>query len=368
MFWSIVIFFVVLSVLVIVHEFGHFIVARKNGVLVEEFGFGLPPRIFGKKFGETLYSINLLPFGGFVKLHGELTEDNITDDKRAFLNKPKKVKIAVIVAGVVMNILLAIIAFAVVYSHYGIPREQGFVEVVGVLPDSPASISKIVVGERIYAIDGKEVFKKDEVTDISSKGGKHVLLVGSKDVDKKDLRKVTISTEFSEKDNRWYMGFLLSSEMVYFPPVWQRPFYGIYYGVKNSYQITKSIVTSLLGVFVKETRNELVQGTTGPVGLLALVDNIRKQGIYPLIDFMGLISINLAVINILPFPALDGGRLLFIFIEKLIGRKVIPKIEAAIHTIGMILLLGLIIAITIHDIQRLIAAGSISGFLESMMK
>src|SRR3989339_2010256 len=176
MFWSILIFFLVLSILVIVHEFGHYIVAKKNGILVEEFGFGLPPRIFGKKIGETLWSINLLPFGGFVKLHGELTdpepaEGQISNKDRAFLYKSKKVKIAVIVAGVAMNIILAIVAFAIVYSHYGIPREQGFVEVVGVLPDSPASISKIVVGERIYAIDGKEVSKKAEVTDISSKGG-----------------------------------------------------------------------------------------------------------------------------------------------------------------------------------------------------
>jgi len=339
--------------------------------LVEEFGFGLPPRIFGKKIGETLWSINLLPFGGFVKLHGELTDPPEADkslNKRAFLYKSKKIKIAVIVAGVVMNIILAIVAFAIVYSHYGIPKEQGFVEVVGVLPDSPASISKIVVGERIYAINGKEVSKKAEVTDISSKGGKHILLVGTKDSDSKDLRKVTINTEFSEEDKRWYMGFLLSSESVYFPPVWQRPFYGVYYGVKNSFLITKGIVTSLAGIFVKETRTELVQGTTGPVGLLALVDNIRKQGIYPLIDFMGLISINLAVINILPFPALDGGRLLFVLIEKVIGKKVIPKVEAAIHSVGMIILLGLILAITIKDIRGLISAGSISGFLENMMK
>ena len=267
-----------------------------------------------------------------------------------------------------MNIFLAIVAFAIVYSHYGIPKEQGFVEVVGILPDSPASISKIVVGERIYAIDSKEVFKKDEVTDISSMGGKHILLVGGKDSDSKDLRKVTINTEYSEKDKKWYMGFLLSSESVYFPPAWQRPFYGVYYGVKNSYQITKGILTSLSGIFIESKRSEVVDGTTGPIGLLALVDLIRKQGIYPLIDFMGLISINLAVINILPFPALDGGRLLFVLIEKIIGRKVIPKVEATIHSIGMVILLGLILAITIKDIRGLISAGSISVFLENMMK
>lgn len=368
MFWSILVFFFVLSILVIVHEFGHFWVAKRNGIWVEEFGFGLPPRVFGKKIGETIYSINALPFGGFVKLHGELTDDKVIDNKRAFLNKSKKVKIAVIVAGVVMNTLLAIVAFAIVYSHYGIPQEQGFVEVVGIVPNTPAANSKIVVGERIYAIDDKEVFKKDEVTNISAKGGKHILLVGSKDADSKNRRKVVINTEYNEKDQRWYMGFLLTSERIYFPPAWQRPIYGVYYGIKNSYLITKGIVTSLFGVFAKDTRAELVQGTTGPIGLLALVDNIRKQGIYPLIDFMGLVSLNLAVINILPFPALDGGRLLFIFIEKIIGKKILPKVEAIIHSLGMIILLLLILAITIKDIKGLISAGSISGFLENMMK
>ena len=110
MFWSILIFFLVLSILVIVHEFGHYIVAKKNGILVEEFGFGLPPRIFGKKIGETLWSINLLPFGGFVKLHGEMSEEGVTKKERAFVYKSKKIKIAVIVAGVIMNFLLGILS------------------------------------------------------------------------------------------------------------------------------------------------------------------------------------------------------------------------------------------------------------------
>src|SRR3989344_3183337 len=123
MLGSILIFLLVLSILVLVHEFGHFWVARKNGVWVEEFGFGLPPRIWGKKIGETIYSINLFPFGGFVRLHGEQEEEGITNPKRAFLNKSKKARVAVVVAGVVMNFLLAIASFAIIYSFSGVPRD-----------------------------------------------------------------------------------------------------------------------------------------------------------------------------------------------------------------------------------------------------
>mgnify|MGYP000095936386 CR=1 FL=1 len=115
MFWSIIVFLFVLSILVLVHEFGHYWVAKKNGIWVEEFGFGLPPRVWGKKVGETIYSINALPFGGFVRLHGEMTDDGVTKPKRAFLGKSLWVKTAVIVAGVVMNFILAIFAFGAVY-------------------------------------------------------------------------------------------------------------------------------------------------------------------------------------------------------------------------------------------------------------
>jgi len=127
---SILIFFVVLSILVIVHEFGHYYLAKKNGIWVEEFGFGLPPRIYGKKIGETVYSINLFPFGGFVRLHGEQEEEGITNPKRAFLNKSKKVRVAVVIAGVVMNFLLAVAAFAVIYSYSGVPRDTGQIKVL----------------------------------------------------------------------------------------------------------------------------------------------------------------------------------------------------------------------------------------------
>src|SRR3990167_2082033 len=138
MLGSILIFLVVLSILVLVHEFGHYWTAKKNGVWVEEFGFGLPPRVWGKKIGETIYSINLFPFGGFVRLHGESEEEGITNVKRAFLYRNKKTRALIVIAGVVMNFLLAIAAFAVVYSFSGIPRDTGKLKIVDVSAGSPA--------------------------------------------------------------------------------------------------------------------------------------------------------------------------------------------------------------------------------------
>src|SRR3989304_2637268 len=146
---SILIFLLVLSILVIVHEFGHFWVARRNGVMVEEFGFGLPPRLFGKKIGDTLYSINALPFGGFVRLHGEQDENGIVYPRKAFLNKSKRVRIAVIIAGVIMNFILAVASFAIVYSFQGIPRELDRVKVVDVGAGTPAQVLGLIVGDFI---------------------------------------------------------------------------------------------------------------------------------------------------------------------------------------------------------------------------
>ena len=362
---SVLIFFLVLSILVVVHEFGHYWVAKRNGILVEEFGFGIPPRIYGKKIGETVYSINLLPFGGFVRLHGEASEEGLTDPTRAFVNKSKKVRIAVIIAGVVMNLALAVVCFSIVYSFLGITRESGKVKIVDIQPDTPAASSQLVIGDVIKSVNGKKVMKtEDVINEVVDRGGKHNLILDSNGVEKKAI----LDTRQSPTDSKWYMGVVLTSTEVYFPPVWQRPFYGVYYGVVNSYRTTKTVVMSLFGAVSEASRGKAPEGTVGPVGLLGLVDYVRKLGILPLVDFIGLISINLAVINILPFPALDGGRLLFIFIEKLIGRKVLPKVEAAIHSVGMIILLILLFSITIKDVRGVISAGGISGFINSLVK
>src|ERR1035437_773871 len=152
---SILIFLLVLSILVLVHELGHFLVAKHAGIKVEEFGFGLPPRLIGKKIGETIYSINALPFGGFVRLYGEQDEEGVKNFKRSFLHKSKKTRASVVIAGVIMNFILAIVAFAIVYFFTGIPRDTGKLSVIDVSPSSPAQTAGIVVGDVITKI-GKD--------------------------------------------------------------------------------------------------------------------------------------------------------------------------------------------------------------------
>lgn len=366
MIGSILIFLLVLSVLVIVHEFGHFIIARKFGVWVEEFGFGLPPRIIGKKIGETLYSLNLLPFGGFVKLHGESSEEKLEDPRRAFIAKSKKVRISIVVAGVIMNFLLAIVSFAVVYSFSGIPRNVKNVKVVEVIAGSPAQTAGLIVGDIVKKVGKKEVAKVSEfVKLVEESKGKKVQLVVERDSSE---TKLSVIPRESPPVGEGPLGVVITDTEIYFPPIFLRPFYGIYYGFKDAVFWGKSIATGLFGIIKGLFAGNLPQDIAGPVGIFAITSKAAQYGILAVINFIGIMSVNLAILNVLPFPALDGGRLLFIGIEKAIGRKILPKLESAVHTIGMIILLLLLLAITVHDIQRLILAGGIGGFLDSVIK
>ena len=270
-----------------------------------------------------------------------------------------------------MNFLLAIVAFAVVYSHYGIPRDKGYVEIVNISPDSPAANNnQLIVGQRIFSIDGKEVTKREEVSEVSNKGGKHVLYVGEPTASKQDQKKITVDTKYDEQAKKWYIGVVLTSEEIYHPPVWQMPFYGAYYGFKDSFAWSKTVLNGLGSIVQDASQGKVSKDVSGFVGILAIIDNIVKTGnIWDMFNLIGIISINLAVLNILPFPALDGGRLLFIIIEAIFGKKVAPKLESVIHGVGMIILLGLMLAITFKDVSGLIKArGSFSTFLENMTK
>lgn len=363
---SIIIFLIVLSILVLVHELGHFIMARRAGIWVEEFGFGLPPRVIGKKIGETIYSINLLPFGGFVKLHGENDEDEVVKKDRAFLYKDKKTRVGIITAGVIMNFLLAIFAFSIVYSFSGIPKETENVKVVGVSQGSPSQIGGVLVGDIVRSIDKEKVASVSQfVSAVETKKGKRTEIGIERDG---KVIKVTMTPRATPPEGEGPLGVTISLTEIYYPPVWQRPFYGVYYGFKEALYWSKTVVFGFANIIKELAGGVVPKDIAGPVGIFAVTSEAAKFGILALINFVGILSVNLAILNILPFPALDGGRLLFIGIETVLGRKVLPKIEATIHTVGMILLLLLILAITTHDIQRIITAGGISGFIDSVLK
>jgi regulator of sigma E protease len=362
---SILVFLLVLSVLVLVHELGHFLVARKMGVWVEEFGFGLPPRVFGKKIGKTIYSINLLPFGGFVRLHGENLDEDITDSKTAFLRKSKKARVAIVTAGVIMNFILAIFAFSIGYSFSGIPRETKNVKVIDVASGSPSQIVGLIAGDIIKKIDGADVTStKGFIGLVENKKGKKILVEAERDG---KAKKFSVVPRANPPANEGPLGVTISATEIYFAPIWQRPFVGIYYGFRDAVFWGKTVLLGFYTLITGLFRGQVPKDLSGPVGIFAVTTEVAKYGILSLINFVGILSVNLAILNILPFPALDGGRLLFIFLEKLLGRRVLPKIENAIHTVGMILLLFMILLITIADVTKLIKAGSLSGFINSMM-
>jgi regulator of sigma E protease len=369
MFVSILIFLLVLSILVLGHELGHFIVAKHAGVGVEEFGFGIPPRLIGKKIGETIYSINWLPFGGFVRLHGETDEEGITEPRRAFLNKSKKTRALIVIAGVFMNFILAIVAFAIVYSFSGIPRETGNLKVIDVTAGSPAQVAGIVVGDVITKVGKNSVTTSDDFTNkiTAVKGKSTVFEIQRTVAGQPSTVKVTLTPRANPPAGDGPIGITYTTMEIYYPPVFLRPFYGIYYGFKDAVFWGETIVLGLWGLITGLFKGIIPQGVSGPVGIFAVTTEAARSGVLTLINFLGILSVNLAILNILPFPALDGGRLLFIGIEAVTGRKVSPKVEGTIHSVGMIILLMLLLLITIGDIRRLITFGGIQGFINSMV-
>jgi regulator of sigma E protease len=366
MFGSAIVFILVLSVLVLVHEAGHFFAARRAEILVEEFGFGIPPRLFGKKIGETIYSINLFPFGGFVRLHGESISDGIAYPKRAFLNKSKKTRAIVILAGVIMNFVLAVIAFAVVYSVSGIPKDTKDVSVIEVAQGSPADIAGFETGDVITKVNGREVLSNEDflsaVKDTIGKEAVFSLRRGEKIIEIKAIPRE------NPPQGQGALGVVVSTTSIFYPPLWQRPFVGIYYGFREALFWTGMITAGLINMIVGLFRGVVPKDVAGPVGIYALTSQAASLGVLALVNFVGVLSVNLAILNVLPFPALDGGRMLFIVIERFLGRRVIPRVENIIHAAGMAILMLLLFAVTFADIRRLVLAGSVDGFLKNLVK
>lgn len=362
---TLIIFLAILSILVLVHEFGHFIVAKLSNVKVEEFGIGFPPRLISVKYGETIYSVNALLFGGFVRLYGEegpgpagLKRGLVgPETSRMFIAKPKKLRAAIIIAGVIMNLLLAIVAFSVLYSIVGIPRPLGYVRVEEIASDSPAEIAGLEPEDAIVSVNEEKVTSSREFIQlIENKKGKEVTveLRGKGG----ETRVVKVTPRESPPENEGPLGVAITDTEVYFPPVWQRPFWGTVYGLKEAVFWGKQIVGGIGAVFASLiTQQKVPEGIAGPVGIFQITGGVAQQGALALLHFLGVLSINLGILNIIPFPALDGGRLLFVGIEALFrgrARAIIPKVERVTNMIGFGLLIALLAAITLQDIRRLL--------------
>lgn len=364
---NIIIFLCILAILVLVHEFGHFIVAKKNGVRVDEFGLGFPPRIFGKKFGETVYSLNWVPFGGFVKIFGENAEDLVTpegiieDRSRSLAHKSKLVQASVLAAGVTFNIVFAWLVISIGLM-WGLPTavdsanlsqvKDAHLVVSSVMTKSPAEASGIKSGDILLSLKtDKESVSENLNPEIvrnfiaSSQGEISISYShGSKVLETKVLPKEGIVST----------GQAIGISMDMVGTVKYSVGKAFVEGALMTGRLFKSITIGIYHFFSDAIFGRAdLSSVAGPVGMVALVGDARDLGVAYLIFFTALLSINLAVINLIPFPALDGGRLLMVLIEAIKGSPIKPKIVMTINTVGFGLLIFLMLFVTYHDIIKL---------------
>ncbi|MFA6185331.1 MAG: M50 family metallopeptidase [Candidatus Shapirobacteria bacterium] len=347
---DLIFFILALSVLVLVHEFGHFFAARKTGVKVEEFGLGLPPRIIGKKFGDTIYSINWLMIGGFCRLYGEDGEEK---GKNAFNNKKPWQKLLIVMGGVLMNLVLAVVIFSVVYAILGVPKETDKVTIIGISKDSPAEKAGLKENDVILKVADKEIKAPSELTvEVAKYKGKNVNLeIIEEGQTQKSVR--TVDVRENPPEGEGSIGIAISNtEMVKVP--WYRFYEGIGAGFKEAYYWGKIIIGGVFQMVGGLLTGHVPKDVSGPIGMYEATSSIKNnQGLLAVIHFFGIVSVNLAVVNILPFPALDGGRIVFVLYEMIFRKKANQKFEIIVNNVGMMILLGLILLITVGDIRRI---------------
>ena len=331
----IVIGIIFLIILVIGHELGHFFAAKAFGLRVDEFGFGFPPKVFAIKGKETTYSFNLLPFGGFVKIHGEHgdRDKKIDEPERSFDTQTAWKRGTIIAAGAFMNFLIGWIAFAIVFG-LGMPNR---VIIGDVLPNSPAETAGLVSGQTIEGYDSTEEF----INFVSDHRGEEISING-----------LTVTPRVNPPDGEGALGVTVVDAGLesrgFFKSIWS----GLVSAVTTTFLIASAFAEFLKNIFIGDFG--VVEQVTGPVGVFGILGEVAELGIVSLVQFLGLISLNLVVINLIPFPALDGGRFLTIVIEKVIGRRLNYKFEIAANVIGLGLLLLLMVVVTIKDIRNIL--------------
>jgi len=343
---SILTFLIILSVLILVHELGHFWSAKRHGIKIEEFGFGYPPRLFGSKIGDTVYSLNLLPFGGFVRMLGE---DQAAGNRSFFVQK-KSVRMLVLLAGVTMNFLLGVVLFGAIYTKLGIPEPVDYLTVTNVIPGSPAEQAGIKAEDRITGFKDSQEF----IDYINQNRGVTVkLTIVYSDVTQ--IVEVVPRQASDTPEGQGALGVAITNIDFVQYPLWQRPFRGMALGVKEAFAWGREILKALGQTVARLIQGEKPQDVAGPVGIYQISKSAGEQGLLAVFQFTGILSINLAILNLLPLPALDGGRLVFVIIEAVFRRRVKPRFEQAIHLVGMVLLIGFMVLITVNDIHRLVA-------------
>lgn len=341
---KILIAIVIFSFIILIHELGHFLFAKWNDICVEEFSLGLGPRLIGIKRGETMYSIKLLPFGGACMMRGE---DEDSEEERSFGKKSVWGRISVVAAGPIFNFILAFLLAVIVISFAGYDETK----VRGLMKDYPAEQAGMEEGDRIVALNGGKVLVSREITFfLNIHDGETVDVTYVRDGDKKT---VALEPVYDEETGRHYIGLtgLGIREKGNPLKVIQYSIYEVRYWIKTTIQSLGMLVSGQVGV----------KDLSGPVGIVDVIGETYEQSkaegtltvVLTMLNMSILLTANLGVMNLLPLPALDGGRLVFLLIEALIKKRVPQKIEAVVHFTGLMLLMLLMVFVMFNDFQRI---------------
>ncbi len=353
---NIILTLVVFNTLVIVHEWGHYKTAIKNGILVEEFSIGMGPLLAYKMKGETMYSLRALPIGGFCRMLGE---DTAISDNRSFNSKSTWARMAVVVMGPVMNFILC---FVLVLGLTATSETIVFPEVTSVSPDAHAYTQGLEEGDRITKVNGESIHTyQDLYLVLDGCNGKDLNITVENNGEKRDL---VITPSVSEDGSRWIVGFVPLIKTGLFADTvegYDKVSVGdvVYETVFSMVYYVKSVIVGFVRLF---TLNISPEDVAGPIGIVQIVGDTVEQSlnvsivsaVKSILSIMALLSVNLGVINFFPIPAMDGGRLVFLIVETLRGKPIDPDKEGFVHFVGFVLLMIFMVIVALNDITRLI--------------
>lgn len=380
---SVIIFILILGLLVLIHEFGHFIAAKKAGIRVDEFGFGFPPKVFGYKIGETLYTLNLIPIGGFVRLYGEEyheIKNHKTLKNRTFAYKNFTQKTVVILGGVIMNLILAIAVYYILLMSSGfkseaIPligtydfrfgKQEGLVVVNSINPGSPAAKVGITSEDAVirYRIPEENTRNwhnlknaNELINAVKNRTNKPIIL-DLFNIKSGQVKSITVTPYYNKELKRAIIGAgLVDAVIIKYNTPNEKIFSGFYHSY-NMFAYNLVVIKRLFSFsYQTKTIAPVAEAMSGPVGIFAVIDEIVKSSgqklFVNLANIIALLSLSLALMNLLPFPALDGGRFVFILYEALFRKRINQTVERYINNIGFIFLILLAIVISVNDIFR----------------
>ena len=343
---TLIYFILILGIVVLIHEFGHFIFAKKAGIYVYEFSIGMGPQLFKfhRKNDETEYSIRLLPIGGYVQMAGEeIEEDDEVPKEKQMIHKKWYQRFLTVIAGIMFNFLLAIVIFFIVGLVNGVPTET--TTVAEVTKNSAAYKAGLQPGDVILKINDKNIVSSDHLMLLVQVNGKDKMNVTIERDGKEQAIQITPKKVKVDGQVTYQYGFSLQNHLVH--NFWM----AVQYGFTKMFSLIHQMILIIWYLLIGKLS---LSSLAGPVGIYTVVDQTAKAGFLSLVYLVGFLSLNVGFINLLPIPAFDGGRLLFLIIEKIKGSPVNPKIENTVHAIGFILLMILMVVITFNDILRLL--------------